>query len=31
MTVLAVLMWMLFEIGLFFGKFIEQRREVTND
>ena len=31
MTVLAVLMWMLFEVGLFFGKFIEQRREVTND
>ncbi len=31
MTVLAVLMWMLFEIGLFFGKFIEQRRETANN
>jgi sec-independent protein translocase protein TatC len=31
MTVLAVLMWMLFEIGLFFGKFIEKRRESAND
>ena len=31
MTVLAVLMWMLFEVGLFFGKFIEQRREATNN
>jgi sec-independent protein translocase protein TatC len=25
MTVLAVLMWMLFEVGLFFGKFLEKK------
>ena len=31
MTVLAVLMWMLFEVGLFFGRFIENRRETVND
>jgi Sec-independent protein secretion pathway component TatC len=24
-------MWMLFEVGLFFGKFIEQRREAANE
>ncbi|HMU88242.1 MAG TPA: twin-arginine translocase subunit TatC, partial [Agitococcus sp.] len=25
MTVLAVLMWMLFEVGLFFGRFLEKK------
>ncbi len=27
MTVLAVLMWMLFEVGLFFGKFLEKKEQ----
>lgn len=27
MTVLAVLMWMLFEVGLFFGRFLEKKEE----
>jgi sec-independent protein translocase protein TatC len=31
MTVLAMLMWMLFEVGLFFGRFIETRRETANN
>jgi len=29
MIMLAIPMWLLFEIGLFFGKMIEKRRAIT--
>jgi len=31
MAVLATLMWLLFEVGLFFGRILEKRRETAED
>lgn len=31
MAVLATLMWLLFEVGLFFGRILEKRREAAED